>query len=123
MADDDRSVNVGGNNSGVINTGDNNNFTVNSKVRRTLGDEMKSGLLRDFPRGGKPIQVLTQSGDQEARNFGAQIKEFLSQNGFPVEDYLGEHQFFNPPIFNVKINKFNAGRDDEKWHVVVGPAE
>jgi len=93
---------------------------INPRVTRTLHADMKASLLRDFPRN-KPVQVFGLSGNTESMAFANEIHAFLKANGYQmVQKEAMWHQFFNPPVFNIKISAGNGGKE---WWVVVGPAE
>jgi hypothetical protein len=93
---------------------------VDRRIKRTMTDEMKAGLLRELPRD-KPIQVMGMSGNTESMKFADESHRFLQFNGFQMmNDAATWHMFFNPPVFTVNITPGNNGAE---WWIVVGPAE
>ena len=96
--------------------------TVNldRRIKRTMTDDLKSGLLRDMPRD-KPVQVMGMNGNTESMAFADEIHQLLRTHGFRMaNDAATWHMFFDPPIFNIKISPGNGGAE---WWIVVGPAE
>ena len=101
-------------------SGGTNVLNVDSRIHRTLTEEIKIGLLHHLTKD-KPVSVLGLSGNSESMIFANEIYRFLSKNGFSMKaDRAMSHQFFDPPIFTVNVNRFNNGQE---WHVVIGPAE
>ena len=93
---------------------------VDTRIKRTLQQEMKAGFLRDLPKD-RPVQVFGLSGNTESMAFASEIHHFLKGNGYPMaQESAGWHLFFNPPAFNVNISEGNGGAE---WWIVVGPAE
>lgn len=117
----DQSVNVPGTNTGMISPTYNNTLNINEKQQRKMSPEIKSGLLNDLSRD-RPVQVLGLNGDVESFNFAKKIDGFLRDNEFDVVDHSPTwHMFFDPPVKNINISRFNDG-DKEMWNIVVGPS-
>jgi len=93
---------------------------LNHRIKRTMSDDFKAGLLRDLKRD-RPVQVMGMNGNAESIAFANEIHSFLNVNGFHMmNDTATQHMFFDPPVYNVKISPGNSGAE---WWIVVGPAE
>lgn len=116
---DDRSVRVGGDNSGVINTGD-TTIEINKKRERHVTPEFAQDILNNLPKD-RPVTVLVLNGDSEATQFGREIHKLLSDNDYDMKiDDVTWHMFFNPPVGIINITPFNDGKE---WQIVIGPSE
>ena len=92
---------------------------IDRRVRRSLGDELKNGLLKLTK--DRSILVLGQNGNTESMAFANEIHQFLTANGYEMTTTsASEHMFFNPPVYTVNIGGGNHGKE---WWIVVGPAE
>ena len=92
---------------------------IDRRVRRTLGEDLKAGLLQMSK--DRPVTVLGLNGNTESMAFANQIHDFLAASGYQMTgSHATWHMFFDPPVYTVNISPFNNGSE---WHVVVGPAE
>ena len=92
---------------------------IDTDTQRTFTPELKSSLLQDLPND-RPVQVMGMNGDSESMNFATEIYDGLKAGGYTMlGDSAISHMFFNPPVFNIKINEGNGGAE---WWIVVGPA-
>lgn len=94
---------------------------VDRRMRRSLTDDLKSGLLDGLSKDRRPIAVMGLNGNTESMAFANEIRSFLKSHGHVMTtDTAMPHMFFDPPVFTVKVSPGNNGRE---WWIVVGPAE
>lgn len=94
-------------------SGDNvaGNKIVNiNKPARELTDDFKEGLLTNLHRDKKIVVMLMVGGDGEALNFYNEIRNFLIQQEFNVEDGFSQG-ISSKPIFDVEINIHDPKQD------------
>ena len=88
-------------------------------AKRVLADpqwaELKKQLLI-FPKD-KHISIVAISEDAEAQDFAEQIRKFLKENGFEVDDGVSE-AMFKPPQGVVVRNK-----TDGSLELIIGPSQ
>jgi hypothetical protein len=89
-------------------------------TKRMLADPQWAELKRQlliFPKD-KHISIVAISGDVEDRDFAEQIREFLKENGFEVDDEVSEAVFKQARQGLVVRNKM-----DGSLELIIGPSQ
>jgi hypothetical protein len=89
-------------------------------TNRMLADPQWAELKRQlliFPKD-KHISIVAISGDVEDRDFAEQIREFLKENGFEVDDEVSEAVFKQARQGLVVRNKM-----DGSLELIIGPSQ
>lgn len=94
-----------------------NNLQINNfdKPARIIDDKLRNFLLDNLPKS-KKVVIGSLAGNNEAYNFGKEIKKYLEKSGYSaIEDSLGR-EIYLTPVKGIEIDPNNK----DFSHIKVG---